>query len=38
MRLRENARVCMFCDISTALLALAVPSLIIYFASLRYGV
>ena len=36
MRFRENKRVCMFCDITAALVAVMLPLPVIYFASAGY--
>ena len=38
MRLRENKRVCMFCDITAALVAFILPLPVIYFASMSYNI
>jgi hypothetical protein len=36
MRFRENQRVCLFCDIVGAMVAIALPIPVIYFASNSY--
>lgn len=38
MRFRENERVCLFCNVASALIAAMLPIPVIYFASLQYGI
>ena len=37
-KLRENERVCLFCDIGTIIFAVMTPATVIYFSVLNYGV
>jgi len=36
--IRENERVCMFCDMTAIIAAVAMPAVVIYFSVLNYGV
>jgi hypothetical protein len=38
MQFRENERVCLLCNLLSALVAFTLPIPVIYFASLQYGI